>query len=409
MKSIALLSVLLGLAAAGPLKQRQELDPDSYFDAVGDAAPTATAPVGDSAPELSGSYDPDAVGAAAAAAVTEAASETAAVVSVEPGPTGGVEKREPVATCETRTFNGPRVTAPADTPEAFLAYAAFHTSARNAAKAASIPKGYALVPGFIDLSASVKGGDYLTYTSSKLAGYDLQTCADLCDNKVNGCVAFNICKYHKRDPANPILGTVTEHGVLVYERVPLIIDLKTHTTNKSTCPGLTTSPSATLIKCDFYGKPVFSGQATNTGQSQQDFRFVKAGSNAYVKSSAPTIDGYDGPRNFGNAAVNAPAPVGAHGFVRSQTFGSNVPYDPSLCAAACDASAAFNVKSGRAPCVFFDAFIQYLNGANGVMTCNLYSVAYDESYATNVGRRDNSGNRWTIAMSFGYTRAAALL
>lgn len=190
----------------------------------------------------------------------------------------------------------------------------------------------------------------------------------------------------------------------VYERVPLIVDPSTHTTNKNTCPGLATSPSATLIKCDFYGKPIFPNMATNIGQSEQDFKFVKAGSNAYIKSSAPTVDGYDGPNSFGTAAISAPAPVGAHGYIRSQTFQINIPYDPAVCGRACDASAEFNSAHGRAPCVFFDAFVQYLNGADGVMTCNLYSVEYDASYATNVGRHDNSGNHWTIAFSNGYTK-----
>lgn len=189
----------------------------------------------------------------------------------------------------------------------------------------------------------------------------------------------------------------------VYERVPLIVDPTTHTTNKDTCPGKADSPSATLIKCDFYGKPIFPGMATNTGQSQQEFKFVKAGSNAYIKSSAPTIDGYDGPISFGNAAISVPAPVAANGYIRSQTFGTNVPYDPNVCAQACTASAAYNTAHGKAPCVFFDAFVQYLNGANGVLTCNLYSKPWDASFATNVGRHDNSGNHWTIAMSYGYT------
>lgn len=197
MKTFALLSVVLGLAAATPLHlgPRQELDADSYFDAVGEAGSTATAPVGDHEPELVVEYDSDAVASAAGADITEAPTETTVVIALEVDDTAisaaPVEKR---AACETRTFNGPRVTIPADTPEAFLNYAPFHTTARSAAKAAAIPVGYALITGFIDLSASVKGGDYLTYTSSKLTGYDLQTCANLCDTKISGCVAFNICE-----------------------------------------------------------------------------------------------------------------------------------------------------------------------------------------------------------------------
>lgn len=378
MKSIALLSVVLGLASASPLQARQELDPDSYFAALGASAPATTASAGDAAPELvADTPDSDAVNAAASAAVSEAPHATVAAVAVDGS---GLKKRDE---CVTRTFNGPQVTDPADTPEAFLAYQPFHDAAQNAAHASNIPEGYALITGFVDLQASVKGGDYITYVSSKLTGYDLQTCADLCDNKIDGCLAFNI----------------------FYERVPLIIDPSTHTTNPDTCPGTATSPSATLIKCDFFGKPIFPGMATNTGQAEQDFHFVKAGSNAYIKSSAPSVDGYDTPVSYGNAAISIPAPVGANGYIRSQTFGTNVPFSPDACAASCDATSAYNLAHGKAPCNFFDVFVQYLNGENGVLTCNLYSTVWDASYATNVGRHDNSGNHWTIAMSYGYVRS----
>jgi hypothetical protein len=91
-----------------------------------------------------------------------------------------------------------------------------------------------------------------------------------------------------------------------------------------------------------------------------------------------------------------------------QTFPSTQPYDPSVCAAACIAKSAYNLRhtantSAARLCVFFDAYIMYKNGDNGIFTCTYYTQPYDPSYATNHGQYDGEGNHYTIGHSFTYS------
>jgi hypothetical protein len=186
--------------------------------------------------------------------------------------------------------------------------------------------------------------------------------------------------------------------------VPLVVSTLTQVPDAQTCPGLATSPSATLLKCAFYGISVTATQATNVGQFQGKFKVVIAGSNTYFRSSAPALDGYEGPNSFGNASINAPAPVINHGYLRVQTFGQNVPFDPSLCAASCAAQTAYNAEHniGLGPCVFFNIYVLQKNGADGVLTCTYYSTPYGVSYAKNKGQFDQAGNYYGVTQSYGY-------
>ena len=189
-----------------------------------------------------------------------------------------------------------------------------------------------------------------------------------------------------------------------YERNPLVVSVATQVPDDTVCPGLATSPSATLLKCAFYGIPVTADQATNVGQFQGKFQVVIAGSNAYIKTSAPTLPGYEGPVPFGGDSINAPAPVINHGYLRVQTFGQNVPFDPSLCATSCAAQTAYNAAHniGLGPCVFFNVFVLTENGANGILTCTYFSTSYGPAYATNPGQYDAAGNHYEVTSSYGY-------
>jgi hypothetical protein len=189
------------------------------------------------------------------------------------------------------------------------------------------------------------------------------------------------------------------------ERVPLVVNASTMVPDNVNCPGLATSPSATLIKCAFYGMPVLASEAKNVGQFQGKFKVVMAGSNAYVRSSAPSVPGFQGPVGFGNFSINAPRPVIDHGYQRIQTFGMNVPYDPSLCAKGCNALSAYNAAHGTfngTQCVFFNSYVMYENNINGVFTCVYYSIPYNVSFAKNPGQFDAQGNHYTVANSNGY-------
>jgi hypothetical protein len=189
-----------------------------------------------------------------------------------------------------------------------------------------------------------------------------------------------------------------------YERNPLVVSTVTQVPDDTVCPGLATSPSGTLLKCAFYGIPVTALQATNVGQFQGKFHVVIAGSNAYVKTSAPTLAGYEGPVSFNDNSINAPAPVIDHGYLRVETFGQNVPFDPSLCATSCAAQTAFNAAHniGLGPCHFFNVFVFTENGVNGILTCTYFSTSYGPAYATNPGQYDAAGNHYQVTSSYGY-------
>ena len=171
------------------------------------------------------------------------------------------------------------------------------------------------------------------------------------------------------------------------------------------CPAYANSASATLIKCAFYGMPIIASEAKNIGQFQGKLKVVYAGSNGYIKSGAPSIEGFEGPIAFGNATINAPAPVIDHGYFFAQTLNTTLPFDPELCAAACIAQTAYNLKHHTfksQPCVFFNAYILYKNKANGVFRCAYYGIGYDATFATNDGQWNDQGDHWTIDSSYGY-------
>ena len=390
-KNVILSSLLLGLVSASPLHQkRQDLPIDSYDESVAaGAGSTSAPPVGDAVPQIVENWDADAVAADITAAVidtppaeAEASADAAPeVITVNLKRSTNVARAD---SCITRTFNGPAVREPSDTPEAFTSFPAFSEAAQNSIKAANVPAGYAAVPNFVDLKVLAQDPSYITYTSSRLTAYDPKQCAAICD-KTAGCTAFN----------------------MYFERVPLEISKAKQVPDASLgCPGNADAASATLIKCAFYGMPLTASAAKSPAyQFQGKFKVVYAGSTAFTKSTGPTVDGFQGPITFGNKAINAPAPVIDHGFLRSQTFGANAPFAPELCAASCLAQTEYNKKhntnKGQA-CVFFNAYIMYKNGENGVFTCAYYGVPYGASYAKNSGQKDNSGNVWTIGSSFGY-------
>lgn len=142
---------------------------------------------------------------------------------------------------------------------------------------------------------------------------------------------------------------------------------------------------------------------TNVGQYQSKFHVVIAGSNLYTQT-VPATPGNFSMQAYGNYTANAP------GFMGSQTFSQTQPYDPSICAQACDAKSAFdiqqNLPSADKPdiCKEFIAYMLYQNDQNGVFTCTYYNQAIDPSYFTNNGQFDGQGNKYTIGNSFAFPR-----
>jgi hypothetical protein len=91
-----------------------------------------------------------------------------------------------------------------------------------------------------------------------------------------------------------------------------------------------------------------------------------------------------------------------------QTFLMSQPYDPSVCATACLQKSAYNLRhtvpaSDARICVFFDAYILYKNGQNGVFTCTYYTAVYGPPQATNKGQYNAAGDHFTIGHSYIYS------
>lgn len=176
---------------------------------------------------------------------------------------------------------------------------------QSMANGASTPDGYALI--FNNLSASLQASNYMgLYT---LTSYDTITCASKCD-QVN-CLAFNV--YLERDPSLNL--------------------------NAQKCP---TPQSTTNYKCTLWGAPVSAAEATNTGQTQDSFQVVIAGSNGYNKDSSPSsVDCYSGPQELGGA-INAPPSSDSYMGYQYFPFSQSQGYDPQTCADACDTQTQYN-------------------------------------------------------------------
>jgi hypothetical protein len=193
---------------------------------------------------------------------------------------------------------------------------------------------------------------FKTYNS-----YDVQGCADACDSE-KYCLGFNI--FFERDPS-------LEPG-----------------------PNCRDPASTTSIKCSLYGYPVAGNAATNQGQWRQDFQVVIAGSNGYSKISKalPAVKDFNAPTTL-PAAINAPLDNGYDTYNGMRLFNEN-PYDPALCAAACQAQTDYDKAHPDSdgtykPCNFFTSYILTQNEVPLGTYCTLYTRSWDPSYAVNTG------------------------
>lgn len=246
---------------------------------------------------------------------------------------------EPTA-CVDQAGNGVHVEP--DTDASFLAYAAFSQAATAAGT--KPPDRYSAVPGWVDLKASNGDGTgYLGYILSELSDYNPDQCANLCSSWSGEAPCASFVIYNERAPE------------LVWP---------TTMAPSAACPASADSPSVTLIKCVFYSVPLYSGNATNVGQYQDDFHVVIAGSTAF-NLEAPAVPGYAGPVPLHNASLDIPPPVGENGYIRVQTF-PDTAYDPGTCARSCADISAYSLELGSSElCTSFNSYMLYENEANG--------------------------------------------
>ncbi|KAK0626863.1 hypothetical protein B0T14DRAFT_421937 [Immersiella caudata] len=274
--------------------------------------------------------------------------------------------------CKARPYNGPLVTNP-DTPSAFKAYGPFNSAATVWAEDQNTPENYVTVPSFVNLNAAAQAPGYLS--SIEPESYDPVECAAYCD-KEPSCTSFNI----------------------FYERVPLIVHPTTLVPDAEICPGLSNSPSATLIKCAFYSNPLTAATATNNGQFQGQFETAVAGSTAFFKWDPPAVHGFHGPFHLGGATIHAP-----YGYLRHETF-PGAQFDPERCAASCDEHFDHDKETGKVSnqCIFFNAYVLYKNGGEPLFNCAYYSEVWGPEEATNQGQVDGEGNVYSVGLSYAY-------
>lgn len=331
MKNIAaVVAVFAAQANASPLVARQHLD----LAAVAAAPmPTiASVPVGASTQIVTYNL----------AAATAAATATALPVKAA-GP--GKRNLHRRAACDTQPAGAGPVPSP-DTPMAFLDDDTLAWTANNE----RTPIGYHNT--FRNLQGSCSTSGYLGYTA--LDSYDAEECASRCAD-ITGCIGFNI--FFERDPS-------VEPG--------------------DGCP----NPASTnVIKCSFWGGNVSPSCATNTGQWRDQFQVVIAGSNGYMTSDVPPLEGYTG-TYLGDASINAPLGCNDQDTYIGFKIFTDGPFNPGLCASACEAQNEYNRAHPPASgepmiCRFFNTYMLAENGDPRGQICAMYSNTWDSSYAVN--------------------------
>ncbi|KAF2626483.1 hypothetical protein BU25DRAFT_343742 [Macroventuria anomochaeta] len=283
---------------------------------------------------------------------TVAASAVAAVVKEE----GVVGKRD-VSSCGA-PLPGGGATVPGD--GSTNAYLATDSVLRSTARGAATPSDYE--QSFVDMTGSSQQIGYLTYKN--LDSYDPSACASFCDSE-KYCQGFNI--FYERDPKfEPKDGCANPEPV-------------------------------TNIKCSIYGYNVASKAATNEGQwrGPQDangdtFHVVITGSNGYSKISKalPSVPDFKAGTSL-PAAINAPLDDGYDTYSGMKLFNDN-PYDPALCAAACEAQTEYDVNhpaqdGSYKTCNFFTSYVLTKNDVPLGTYCSFYTRTWDSSYAVNTG------------------------
>ncbi|KAI1495974.1 hypothetical protein F5X99DRAFT_401813 [Biscogniauxia marginata] len=352
-KNVVCLSALSALATASPLTVRQNID-FAVVEAAPDP-PTASIPIGPTADVVTYNFP---------AATQEAVADPLPVKAVERRYVT-TEKRE---ACSVQPAGTGPIPSP-DTAESFLNFDEF----TSAATRAQTPAGY--YSTFTNLKASSSAYGYMGYTT--LESYDTGTCAARC-NDINGCLGFNI--YFERDPS-------VEPGT-----------------------GCENPESTTAIKCIFWGGYVEAANAKNEGQWRANFHVVIAGSNGYMKSAVPTVQGYTGVA-LGDRSINAPLDCnGKDTYMGSKIFTTST-FDPNLCAAACKSQNEYNTahppENGKPMiCKFFTTYLMAVNGSPEGQYCVMYTEPWEKSYATNDGQWRGS-DHYTIGYAFSYSNDAS--
>ncbi|KAF2019366.1 hypothetical protein BU24DRAFT_476374 [Aaosphaeria arxii CBS 175.79] len=362
-----ILAALFGLVTAAPKPQRINISALKEL-----STPSVLGPDLAAISATASSYDPSKAASAAAAAIaTDPVTVQKRTVDIH------YAKR---AACERE----PGGTGPIPGDGTVNDYLAIDGPLARAALNAPTPSGY--TKSFTNLHGSTQQIGYLTFFTMPGTDYDVEGCAARC-NSDSYCYAFNI--YYERDPA-----------------VDPSID----------CPN---PAPATNIKCSLYGYPVTAGTATNTGQYRgppdangQAFHVVIAGSNGYTKLTATPVPdplaNFTGPSELLRGAIDAPLDNGVDTYLGMRLYNDG-PYDPTQCAAICEAQNAYNRATANnatgtyKPCNFFNSYILVKNEVPQGTYCGFYTRTWGNEYADNVGYQDGE-DVYTIEESYTFFR-----
>ncbi|EMD64827.1 hypothetical protein COCSADRAFT_189863 [Bipolaris sorokiniana ND90Pr] len=294
----------------------------------------------------------------------------------------GVQTRKRSTSCSGTVEAGGAAPVPGDgSAGAYLATT--NNVLKSNADGATAPAGYD--EAFKGLNKATQQIGYLTYKNIETGNYNVQACADFCDSE-KFCLGFNI--YYERDPKYAPSASCTD------------------------------PEPQTNLKCALFGYPVSANTAINDGQYREQFQVVIAGSNGYSKRqgtvcrNAPVVPRFNAPTQL-PAAIDAPYITKNnreyYTYNGMRLFNEN-PYDPSLCAAACEAQTAFDKEhlvdaSGEyRPCNFFTSYILTQNDVPLGTYCALYTQTWGPEYATNTGYHWESDEYRTIcAASYSLT------
>lgn len=367
--SALLASVLLALTISASPMQRRQADTDPLDSAAADLAA-----LWDSVPDPVYSPLPVAVASAKAtvnsAAVAASISAVVATMTVSDtasNPTDAPQRRglakrvvtssspDTGSVCSGTARTGSFTEAvPLTDADGFKAYQRFHDLAQGAA----VPNGYTST--FSDLYGASQVPVGAWYSMVTINDYSVSKCAQSCDNDAR-CNGFNT--YFERDPKYAVTGSSC--------------------TGDACCPN---PQQITNVKCILLGYAPAANNAVNTGQWQNKFHVVIAGSNGYSKnagSNTVTLQGYQAGHSLGSCIPKAQTDGAYMGYV---AFPGAT--DVGNCAVACNNRQPYiDSDGGKHKCTYFVASPTYNTTTTSYkgLTCALYQTdqSYDEGGSVN--------------------------
>ncbi|KAL9593716.1 MAG: hypothetical protein Q9219_007419 [cf. Caloplaca sp. 3 TL-2023] len=117
-----------------------------------------------------------------------------------------------------------------------------------------------------------------------------------------------------------------------------------------------------------------------------------------------TSPGYTPNTLVANAAMSVPLDCNKRETYMGAKLFTNMAFDTALCAAACSAQSAYNLRHPPAngpaqTCQFYNTYAMYKNDVYQGQYCTMYNQTWDAKYATNKGQT-RGGDRYTIQYSY---------